>query len=123
MAEMFLATGQFVPDYPSDVWAFGMLLAMLLHADLPHHHLHLLTSPAFRHGNPTLDPRTQPGFKAVLEYMAGLLRSDTSYAAQVPMQTTDGTCRCGSLKPAAVSVRSSSLIALTYSCRSVRVSS
>lgn len=72
-----------MPDSASDVWAFGMLLVRLLRGQLPQQHLQLVTCPAFRYGNPAVDPRTQPGFKAVLEYLTGLLCSGTNYAAQV----------------------------------------
>lgn len=83
VTETFMASGQFMPDSASDVWAFGMLLVRLLRGQLPQQHLQLVTCPAFRYGNPAVDPRTQPGFKAVLEYLTGLLCSGTNYAAQV----------------------------------------
>lgn len=83
MAQTFLATGQFVPDYPSDVWAFGVLMILLLRADLPEQHTQLLASPACQGGNPAADPRNEPGFRAILEYLADLLSSGSNYAAQV----------------------------------------
>lgn len=83
VAQTFLASGQFLPDYPSDVWAFGVLMVLLLRADLPEQHTQLLASPACQGGNPAADPRNEPGFRAILEYLAGLLSSGSNYAAQV----------------------------------------
>ena len=84
MAQAFLEKGEFRPSYAADLWAFGTLILLLLRTKPPAEHWSRLTSAAYQQDlDQNRNPRTALGLKAHLEYLSGLLDSQTDYASQV----------------------------------------
>ena len=84
VAKAYLDTGNFTPDFASDVWQFGLLILQLLQARMPEQHCRVLTAPAFLNCHERgADALVSPGYRANLQYLADALDSDMDYASQV----------------------------------------
>lgn len=80
---LLTGNGNYQPDFPIDIWAFGQLILELLKARLPEAHTAVLQDQAYLDGLQSSDnPRQVPGLRAHLEYLATLEESH-NYAQQV----------------------------------------
>lgn len=79
---LLTGNGNYQPDFPIDIWAFGQLILELLKARLPEAHTAVLQDQAYLDGLQSSDnPRQVPGLRAHLEYLATL--EEHNYAQQV----------------------------------------